>query len=95
MPYKIPTPEDVRRAYDQITEDGPEASNPRLSVLAVTDPVIRKTMERLTAKAIEMGIIKGDPLLIQGFVSGALVWALHLGIHLGRNQILDTLTKTK
>ena len=88
-----PTPEEVRRAHRQITEDGIESEYPNLSLLAALDPVVKEAVELHSQNAIRLGLVGkllvtgGDSFnTVHALASGAILWGIHLGLHIGQNR---------
>lgn len=80
---KAPTTAEVRLGYDGITADGPGAAiTDELSLLAIKDPHIADTISRMIRAATAFGV-QADYHLLQGLLSGALVYGLHMGLHIG------------
>jgi len=81
---KAPTIAEIRLGYDGITADGPGARiTEELSRLTVEDPHIADTISRMIRAAQTLGI----PL--RELLSGALIYGLHLGLHIGEARIRD------
>jgi hypothetical protein len=88
---KAPTTAEVKRGYDGITADGEGAEiTMDLSLLAVTNPLIADTISRMVRAAAALGV-QGDYLQVQGLLCGALVYGLHMGLHIGEARARERL----
>jgi hypothetical protein len=82
-----PTPDEIKAGYDAITRDGPAARiTGELGLLAIRDPLLRGTLDRMVKNAIALGLVGDHPAGLQGTLSGALIYGLHLGLHIGESR---------
>jgi hypothetical protein len=81
-----PTPDEIKAAYDAITADGPRAEiTHKLSIAAVMNPQLRDTIERMVTAAFQLGLVDSKDGM-RGSLSGALIYGLHLGLHIGQQR---------
>lgn len=81
-----PTRDEIQSGYDAITRDGPGAEiTAELGLLAIRDPLLKDALDRMVKNAIALGLDK-SPLGLQGTLSGALIYGLHLGLHIGESR---------
>lgn len=74
----IPTPDEIRAAYDEITKEGPAAeSTTRLGVLAMKDAVLRQFVFRVEAAT----------MLDRAAIQGAVMYGLNLGLRIGEARL--------
>ena len=83
MGLTAPTAEEIAYGYDKITEDGPSAEiTLELSVLALRNPQLADTIRRMMTNKIAREAVK-DTATLQAVIMGALIYGLHLGLHIG------------
>lgn len=91
---QIPTSDEIKRGYDGITADGRHAEiTTGLSLLVGFNPQLQDTLYRLYAAAIGMKLAalttEGGEKGFQGMLCGALIYGLHLGLHIGEARGKD------
>ena len=81
-----PTHEEIQSAYDKITADGSDALiTEQLGVLAITDPLLRECIKRMVAAVLALRLHERE-VTMEGTLSGALIYGLHMGIYIGQNR---------
>lgn len=92
---QAPTPEEVSYGYDKITEDGPvwagkSTITTDLTILAMWNPQLKDTVDRMLLSGLRGDLIRlgaDGPGGVYAALCGALIFGLHLGLHIGEARV--------
>jgi hypothetical protein len=79
-----PTHEEISRAYDMITRDGPGEPGERLALIILSDFRLRDTLNRMFR--LTGGESPEDWEAICPVLVAAMSYGLHLGVHIGEGR---------